>query len=64
MQALHDHFGIDDDDDDGDGDDDADGGGEDGDEQIWQVGFCEGGLRKVHFLQDQDIVAAGMRLQE
>lgn len=58
MQALHDHFGADDD------DDDADGGGVDGDKQIWQVGFCEGGLRKVHFLQDHDIVAVGSRLRE
>lgn len=58
MQALHDQFGVDDDDDDAD----ADGGGEDGDKQIWQVGFWEGGLRKVHFLQDHDIAAAGRRL--
>lgn len=33
MQALHDHFGIEEDAGDGGGDDD------DGDKQIWQVGF-------------------------
>lgn len=48
MQALQDHFGGEEEEEEGGGD----GGGEE--EQIWHWDFCEGGLRKVHLMQDQE----------
>lgn len=47
MQALHDHFGA-------EGEEGGDDDEEEGVKQIWHVGFLEGGLRKVHFSQDQE----------
>lgn len=54
MQALQAHLGFweyeDDDDDDND---------EEGVKQIWQLGFWDGGLRKVQEEQAQDMIARG-----
>lgn len=49
MHDLQDHFGEDEEEADGERDG---GGGED--EQIWHSEICDGGLRKVHFMHDQE----------
>jgi len=50
VQALQDHFGVS-----WFEEEEGSGGGEGGERQIWQVGFGDGELMKVHFLQDQDM---------